>query len=120
MYICDWGKSENLTINSSRNSYQYRNLRAPDESVVLMQFSQNERHSPWDNITYLKMYDKKLDGYEHVNLSSWTNLLDGDGRFKKEYEKFTSRSSSVYIIFSSTKTNCSITISMSAIDRTGI
>ena len=108
-------------INSSKNSYQYWNLRSSEESVLSMQFKQIESPSLWDNYTFLKIYDKTLDSRsEDLNMSAWANLIDVDGQFKSVYSSFTSRSPSVMIVYSSLMSHFTISISGKEVNETGI
>ena len=73
-------KWEILVTNSSKNYYHYWKLQAPDLSVLSMQFELTRTQSPWDNHTYLKVYDETLDRSEDLNMSAWANLIDDDGQ----------------------------------------
>ena len=111
--------TETLRLSSSNNSYVYWSVHAPANSAVSVNFEQSDILSLWDKFTYLKVVDTKEDALETSNFASWTNLISPDGTFYSAYFNFTSRSSYLALIFSSTKTKCAFTITFRAIDPGG-
>ena len=96
------GESTTLNFNSSKNSYHIWNLRVPDNHTIFLDYRETLALSPWDNFTYLRLVEN-LDNTSKTFLdksSSWVHLIDGNGAFKPIYRSFTSRASSITLIFS--------------------
>ena len=111
---------ETLAIDSSNKTYQYWKIQVPKNCVVSLLFENIDTPSVWDNFTYLRMDNKDDGNLQSINsCSSSTNVIDINGQFKTKYTKFTSRSSSLKIIFFTTTPLYKMTLSIKAMKREG-
>ena len=110
-------KEETTTIeyrNPSKNAYEFWDIQTPLGFVVSVMFEHFEINGDWDNYMFFAIGDNEDQFSANTNsCRSWT-LITEQGRLqsKYRYRNFTSRSSSLRLIFSgfTTKPTFSFTL----------
>ena len=114
---------ESITLNltSSGNAYQLWNLMVPENQIMSLQFHHTDALSAWDNFTYLTLNDKtdNMSDISADTCSAWVHLIDRDGTFKHIYRSFTSRTSSMTLIFSSVTTKYRLSVVIGSTQHEG-
>ena len=89
--------------NPSKNAYAFWDIQTPSGFVVSVMFEHFEINGDWDNYMFFAIGDNEDQFSASTNsCRSWTPITE-EGRFQSKYmyTNFTSRSSSLRLIFSS-------------------
>ena len=98
-------KEETTTIeyrNPSKNAYEFWDIQTPSGFVVSLMFEHFEINGDWDSYMFFAIGDNEDQFSANTNsCRSWT-LITEQGRLQSKYRytNFTSRSSSLRLIFS--------------------
>ena len=118
-------KEETTTIeyrNFSKNAYEFWDIQTPPGFVVSVMLEHFDIDGDWDNNMFFSIGDNEDQFSANTNsCRSWTPITE-QGRFhsKYMYTNFTSRSSSLRLIFSSFTTKATFSIKLQVQKSTGI
>ena len=118
-------ESEGIIIEfppfASKNVYQLWEFRAPEGYVVEMAINQYHVGTREESHTNLFFGDNSTSFVQPPGSpSSWTALTNHNGHLKTEYERFSSESSSIKLVFSSLSVGSTFTVTLEAIRQFGM
>ena len=113
-------QSQHHPSNTLPNTYSFLDVQAPLGFIVSVLFEDIHIPFPAENYTYL-YYGENVHSFSaHKEIcSSWISLTDKNGRFKQEYGKFVSMTSSVKIISFGFKSGIRYSVKLYAIKPRG-
>ena len=103
----------------SKNAFNFWDIRAPPAHVVSISFETYPAEGEWDRYMFFLLGESGAKFNDSVgSCHQWTDLTD-KGISRPEFTNFTSKSSSVQLIFSSFTTDFTFTARLQAVPSKG-
>ena len=106
-------------ITFSKNTFLFWDVQAPPGYVVSVFFQQPQIEGAWDGYMFISLGDNEANFNNSTDSCDPWIQVTKKGIFQKKYQNFTSRSSSVKIIFSSFTTEATFSIRLQAMISQG-
>ena len=100
--------------NPSKNAYEFWDIQTPSGFVVSVMFEHFDINGDWDSYMFFAIGDNEDQFSPNTNsCGSWTSITE-QGRFQSKYmfTNFTSRSSSLRLIFSTFTTKATFSFTL--------